>query len=271
MSLSRLAVRLAAVQSILNATLAGSRVFDSRIAPFDFMNAEDRKPLVIVLTDDDNSEIMGRDTVAGQRSLDLVIEIAVAKPVMMEGGVTDIEIPDTDNGYELILDILEAQIEKALRVYPGTWPDIFRSLVSRYRNTVSRRTADQQKGIKFAARQIIYTIEPLADPPADRAAETGSVWKRFVDALAATPDLAAVAPIFAAEMSAGTLLEWQKAQADLGLTDAEIRGIGLSPAFEPTPQNPNDTEVPPPVSQVTAGRYTITAPLADQNFPSKNA
>ena len=65
MSLSRLAMRIAAARALKDATLAEARVFDSAIDPIDQTIAETRAPVLIVTTDDHEVETAGRDLTHG--------------------------------------------------------------------------------------------------------------------------------------------------------------------------------------------------------------
>lgn len=267
MSLVRFALRHATIQSLKRATLAVDRVFDSRIEPINLTAPKERMPFIVVVTDDDTSTVQGRDIIAAERDLDIVIEIAVATQVMVDAGTANAVVPDTDGGYEVVLDLLERQIIRALTGTVGTWPTLWRDLAPRIQTVVSRRSADQQQGVRYAARQLVVTVTPLADPPFGEVPITGSVWARLVSAMGATPEIAALAPVIAAEMAAGSVLDWQQAQVELGLNNDELRGIGLAPAFEPTPSNPNDTEVPPPVDAVTYSTITITETSISEQVP----
>lgn len=267
MSLARLALRHATFQSLKGATLAGDRVFDSRIEPINLTAVTDRAPFLVVVTDDDTFTVQGRDIIGATRDLDIVIELAVATQVEVSAGSTTTVVADTDGGYEIILDLLERQIMRALTASQGAWSEIWRDLAVSITTVVSRRSADQQQGIRYAARQLVITVVPLADPPYGEAPATGSIWRRFIDALAATPETAALAPIIEAEMTAGSVLDWQRDQVALGLNDDELRAIGLAPAFLPTPDNPNDVEEPPPVSAIIYGTRTVDQTAVDQNVP----
>ena len=78
MSLTRLAMRLAAARALRDRTLAGARVFDSAVDPIDQTIAEQRQPLLVLTTDEHALEVSGRDLGSGTHRCDLVIELAIA-------------------------------------------------------------------------------------------------------------------------------------------------------------------------------------------------
>ena len=120
MSLTRLAMRVAAARALNGRTLAGPRVFDSAVDPIDQTIAEQRQPLIVLTTDEHELDVTGRDLDSGNHQCDLVIEVAIAARVEVpasdgQGGQITIAIPHTDEGMELTLDLMEHQIVTALR------------------------------------------------------------------------------------------------------------------------------------------------------------
>ncbi|MEY4953496.1 MAG: hypothetical protein RL299_1920, partial [Pseudomonadota bacterium] len=110
MSLSRAILRLTAVRAIYGRTLAEDRVFNSDLNPLDQRISKEAKPLVVVYTDDDQNEPSGRGDV-GAGSVDLVIEIAIAGSVNVDGADENdqtvvVPIGETDAGMEFTLDLL---------------------------------------------------------------------------------------------------------------------------------------------------------------------
>ena len=110
MSLSVLAVRLAAYKTLQGRTLAGGRVFDSRVDPLDFNSDNDRAPLIVVSVDEDRGTVTGRDLAAADRDIELVIEIAIAARMRRTIGAGNteetIEVPETDAGLEASVGIV---------------------------------------------------------------------------------------------------------------------------------------------------------------------
>ncbi|MDP1642723.1 MAG: hypothetical protein Q8L59_11110 [Phenylobacterium sp.] len=240
MALGVLFVRLATVLSLRGATAAGDSVQDSAIAPIDQRVKERRRPSLAVYSDDFAAEqLEGIDFLTGERSLQLVIEAVVAdqseRPI--DGGAEiSITIPETDEGLELQLNLIERQILRRLQAGEGPWPEIWRTLVVKVRKFESRRGAGLEAGVRFAARQLVLTISPLPEP--GFGAEPGGVWRRFLTQLAEEPDLAALAPLLEAELIGESLPDWRAVQALLGLTRPGIDGTGLAPPFEAAGDEP---------------------------------
>ena len=124
MSLARLAMRVAAARAIRGATLAEDRVYDSAIDPIDHAVLETRQPFVVVSTEDHDVTVTGRDLFYGAHECKLMIETAVASRVEIDGedGLT---IPHTDEGMEIVLDILEHQIIASLTRERTAWSRVF--------------------------------------------------------------------------------------------------------------------------------------------------
>ena len=109
MSLSRLAMRIAAARALKGATFAEARVFDSAIDPIDQTIAEARAPVLIVTTDDHEIDTVGRDLMHGDTRCELVIEAAIASRVEVSRDVS-LSIPHTDEGMEIVLDLIETTV-----------------------------------------------------------------------------------------------------------------------------------------------------------------
>lgn len=233
MSLSALAIRLATVKALKGRTYAEDRVFDSKISPVELVAGHEAQPVIIVSTDDDNIDATGRDLRAGDHRLELVIEIAVTSPVKIEvedgSAVEEIAIPASDEGLEATLAILAWQIGKALSSDGGHWGNIWRMLVVRVHSVSSRRGADDANGVRYAARQFVYTVDHVADPaPCDQPDAEGA-WGKALAAMKDDPDLASLARIIEAEITKGDSMPWEQARGALGLADDEAGVLGGQP------------------------------------------
>lgn len=239
MSLSRLAVRIATQRALSGQTLAGTRVYDSQIDPIDLSVQTHREPFVVVYTDDHTRPLAGRDLTHGEDGLDLILELAVAAkvkaPARAEGGATapDVEIPQTDAGMEIVLDILEHQAMQALQAGRTPWSRVWQRMTARLTRRLSRRGASNENGVRFAARQITITCDPIGDPDAgvDLAPETA--WGAFLAALEADEELSAIADVIRhAVTTGGPLTEWRLAAERLGVSDATVDAIGIAPVLD---------------------------------------
>lgn len=134
MSLSRLALRLAAVESLSPSALietgpwptwAGNRVYDSRIAPIadandwkEFLAEVDGKPIVSIYTEEqETNPIEGATYPAEVETVELYAEIMIAAGAVVEVDgqeVGSIEAPITDAQHEAMLDMLEQQLRNLL-------------------------------------------------------------------------------------------------------------------------------------------------------------
>lgn len=229
MSISRLMLRMATRKALMGRTWAEDRVFDSAITEIDQTVLASRRPLIVVTTDDEEGQVDGRDILGATRSLDLVIEVAVATFVRAEGGGVTIILPDTDEGLEVTVDLMCRQVIRALQSADGVWPDMWRSLVPAVASVSQRRGADAKNGIRFAARQIVITLSPLADPLmlADDPVE-GNVFAEFLALADGDDELASASQAIRAALT-NDVPDWRLTQALLGMSDTEAEIMGLDP------------------------------------------
>lgn len=237
MSLARLAMRLAAARALKGATLAGDRVFDSAIDPIDQTIAETRQPILVVSTEDQEMDIKGRDLMHGSASCELVIEAAIAARVEVslpdgEGGETSIVIPHTDEGMELVLDMIEHQVVAALIRERTEWSRVWMRLVPRITRRASRRGASSEKGVRFAARQITLTCDLIEAPTDGAAIPQAGTWADVLAVMADDPALAPIADMLRAEIEGSPVADWRRAANMLGVDFATADAIGLGPVLD---------------------------------------
>ena len=236
MSLSRLAMRVAAARALKGTTLAETRVFDSAIDPIDQTIAETRAPVLIVTTDDHELETIGRDLMHGNTRCELVIEAAIASRVEVSGDVS-LSIPHTDEGMEIVLDLIEHQVMAALTRERTTWSRVWMKLVPRIHKRSSRRGASVEHGVRFAARQIVLSCDLIEAPTDGASIIPGSTWEDVLTVMAADDALSPIADLLRATIEGQPLDGWRRAANALGihLTTADAIGIGpiLDPAADP--------------------------------------
>ena len=224
MSIARLAVRLATVAALRGQTLAGTSITDSAIPPIDTLAVDEPHPFVVVYTDDGEFAPVGRDLKGPGGTFSLVLEIAAAGH--MQNG-EEIVVPMTDDGMEVVLDLLDRQIRVALSDPNNTWAEMWRELVHKVSAVRSKRGASAAKGVRFAVRQIEMNVHPIADPPYGPTA-TG-IWARFLDMIGADDDLAHLEPMLRASIESDTPpLSWELIQSQLGMTKLELDAMQLS-------------------------------------------
>ena len=247
-SLTAMALRFAARRALDGATFADDRVHDSSIAPVDHMiEGGDDAAFIVVSTEDEEAEITGRDITNGKRTVDLVIEVAIAHPVTGEVDAdsdgtpeTEIVIPAADAGLELSLTLIVRQAHRALFEGGGPWSAIFRKFAIGVKKSTNRRGVGNKDGARFAARQIILTIEPISEPPFGHEPAEGEPWGELLALIEADGELAGIAPLIRQSIT-GTpaIAEWDRGRTDQGLTHDAARRIG--PANPILPNEPPAT------------------------------
>lgn len=225
MSLSRAAARIAARYALLGETLAEDRVYDSAISPLDVTVEQDRKPLAIVMTDDDGLEIEGRDMTHGERKCELVIVIAVTGAMEVDSDGVAVSLMASDAGLDLALDILEHQVLRVLQEGVSPWAGAFRAMSPRTEMLQSRRGGGDD-GIKFAARQIVVSCDLIDVPDAGAPVVPGSSWDTFLTVAGAEPATQETANLMRSLIEGQPLDEWERARRALGVSDETSIGLG---------------------------------------------
>lgn len=231
MSLARLAMRIAAARAVRGTTLADARVYDSSIDPIDVAVQENRQPFLVVYTDDHESTITGRDLFYGEHTCDLVIEAAIASRVEIQGDV-GIDIPHTDEGMELVLDIIEHQIMAALVRERTEWSRIWMKLVPRIRRRWSRRGASAEGGVRFAARQIILSCDLVEAPIDGVSVLAASTWSDVLSVMETDTTLAPIADLLRATIEGPeAVAQWKRDANAVGITQAAANALAIGDDF----------------------------------------
>lgn len=237
MSLVRSCVRICAVAALRDRLWESVDVYDSDNTPLVDAVQQKPHPYVTVYTDDDDgADIEARDIESGSRTLTMVIEFGIAAPMpaAAEGEGPTVAVPQTDASYELVIDSLDRQIGHALFTDPrSSWGEHLRRMVLSIRSISRKRGGATEKGVRFAARQIVFQLQVLADPVPGVVLNPKSPILLFLDAAeAADPklDIAKAVPFLRSEVNITADWSWRQAQALLGLTREEVEGIGLAPA-----------------------------------------
>ncbi|MFM8745986.1 MAG: hypothetical protein ACKOED_04885 [Aestuariivirga sp.] len=231
MSLSRLAMRIAAARAVRGATLAEDRVFDSAIDPIDLAIAGNRQPILVVMTDEHEAIPVGRDLFHADISCDLVIDAAIAARVEI-GGEVSITIPHTDEGMELVLDMMEHQVIAALTRECSGWSRVWMKLVPRVKRRLSRRGASAEGGVRFAARQIVLTCDLIEAPAGGAAIVAGSAWADVLTVMEEDAALKPIADLLRLTIEGAGVAEWKRAANMLGIHKATAKAIGLGPVLD---------------------------------------
>lgn len=262
MSLINLAIRTCLKQALIGRTLAEDRVHDSMVVPLDETLQTGMQPRIIVSTDDDMIVSTSFDLNVDARDLDVIIEMEVSAAVPVEADGIAFQIPLTDAGLEASLDFLHRQVMRALAEPAAEWAELFRKFVGKPKKVLKRRGASNEKGVKFAARQIVITCEPANEPA--YGAPPSAVWSRLIAAMQAEGGgLARHGNLLAAELTGAPLPAWRVLQASMGWSDAEVQNLG------PAPLDPVEAGEPPVVVAVDLddfdrdGRLVSSLTIAD--------
>lgn len=234
MSIAAFCLRTATIMALRGATFAADRVYDSAIDPLDQRIPEKGAPIAIVTTDDETANVVGRELAMSDRSVDLIIELAIASRVAVPiepGGQPEDEviIPQTDAGLEFALNLMVRQVLRVFAAAGEGWAGQLRAFSGQITKLQSRRGVGAAKGVKFAARQLVFTVEPPWEPAFGVAPAPDTLYGAFLAAMRGDPDMAPHAAMLEQQILGEALPDWRRAQALLGLSEAGIRGIGLGP------------------------------------------
>ena len=175
MSLNRIALRTAIVTALNNfgavpyPTLAGFRIYDSKIEPVENVEVDAAYPMCVIYTDYDRNAAAHASSLTAGRTLTITFELLIGI-LSKDSDSADfrLNLPVTDSELEASLDVFEHQIYEALRA--DTVPaNVFRTIAYGVEQVVSRRGATTEGGTKIAARQITYEAKCLPEPASPTA------------------------------------------------------------------------------------------------------
>lgn len=221
-------------------TWAEDRVFDSDNTPLmDILAGAGAKPYITVYTDTDvRDRINGMDLYTLGRTIQLVLEIGVASAVQVEGvGGTVLNIPQTDQAMEALIDFVEGQALNAIVTDPRSpWGEIFRQIVLPINRLSSLRGGEASKGTRWAARQVTLLCSCIADPAPGTVLFEDHPVRQFI-ALAQSSEqegigMGPAAALISAMLNDTAAPPWRQAQAWLGLTSKTMHGMGVAPLVE---------------------------------------
>ncbi len=166
MIMNRTIMRMAAVTALNNfrtapyPTLAGTRIFDSKIEAVETTQEDQIFPMVVLYTDYDRDfwTLKQATTNNRDRRCTLTLELLVAQIMNTNADdeAYDIRFPVVDSEIETALDVLESQCFQALQA-DNVGANCWRHLMQSIDDVISRRGASVETGQRLAARQI--TIE----------------------------------------------------------------------------------------------------------------
>jgi len=239
MSVVRMLMRMCAVAALRGETWADDRVFDSDNTPLSqalTLNAA-AKPYIVVYTDVDNRlNLEGTDVLNVDRELALVLEIGVASKIEGPTGEATIKTPLTDEGMEIALDMIESQVIGALFADPRSpWGEILKHIVMRVTRVSGQRGASAERDRRWAARQLTFVCDVIADLPPGVPVPAGHPIREFIRVAKLNPGMEHAGEICAALTSQEIAPKWEQVQAWLGVRRHVLRGMGLAPLSSDLP------------------------------------
>jgi hypothetical protein len=235
MSVIRMLSRLCAVAALRGRTWADERVFDSDNTPLSqaLMLNEAAKPYIVVYTDADNRlDIGGTDLYSVRREMSLVLELGVASKVEGATGGVQLKTPLTDEGMEIALDMVEEQSISALFGDPmSDWAELLKLIVIKVDRVSGQRGASAERDKRWAARQLTFVCDTLADLPPGVPVPYGHPIQQFTEVSKNNPEAGMdhASEICTALINRTAAPEWRQMQAMLGIRRLGLRAIGLAP------------------------------------------
>ena len=246
-SLVSMALRMTAMRALEGRTFAGHRVHDSAIAPIDDLISQEKEAFVVVSSEDESYDVTNRDVTNSNGTIDLVFEVCIAqavsaKPIENQENPDppEIVIPGTDAGLELTLTLTCRQIMRALfEQQNNPWCDLFRMFCVGVQKVSNRRGVGNKDGTRFAARQIILTVDGLFEPSFGHEPAADDPWGKLLAQMALDAELSTISPLIRSAITGDPpIADWDRGRSDQGLTDEAAAGIGIAAAGEIAGEEP---------------------------------
>ena len=240
MSFAARALVLCAVKALLGRTSVGDAVFDSRLVPLDGLEPGDEAAMIVVSADGGTIDIVGRDVFNAAHRVTLTFDLFIGRAKEIQAGnetVANVEIPETDEGFEMFLAPLRYQMLRVLfaPVSEGSsnWADLFRRMILKAADNSSEwdRGATVRKGRRLALHRLVLRLETLSEPIP--GAPVDGDWADLIAAMEADEDLEQHGLLWRTLIETPALADWQRAQALNGLADDEAEKLGLRPLADP--------------------------------------
>lgn len=190
MSLARLALRLAAVESLSPyavigtgpwPTAAGAHVYNSRIDPIEAAKSQEEyetallalenKPVITVFTEDDHNEPYGSaKQFADEQICTLIVEIMIPQIGQIEvknaeGEVSQVGVLEagaTDSEREIILDTIDSQVRRVLDIRQNI-DSLLRHVAMELRSIHDDPQRDAHRGARFALRTVKFHFKLMKE------------------------------------------------------------------------------------------------------------
>lgn len=231
MSLVALALRVATIKALRGATLCQDRVFDSPMEPLDVTIEGEQGPYLAVYIDREDHRPMVKDMLSGEdRSFEIVIHCMLPERAQLVGsdGVT-YSIDTSDKGGELVQNIINRQIVRALQASDGLWANVWRDFVINIERLMSRPyLIELQPDVRMSARELQLTVTGIDEPSFGQGMH--EPWESLLTAMEGDSELAPIAKVIEAELTdTGALPDWRQAMVAQNISLYAVRGIGLAP------------------------------------------
>ena len=146
------ALRTCLGQILYGTTLAESRIFDSAVQPIEELVKAAPEPFIVISTDDEEAEPIEWELLDAKRTINIVVEIAVGGLTKVEqppeqggGQALQLDIPQTDEGLETVLNMIGRQVYREILV-GGPWSDLFRDIAFGLKKVSVRRRRQHRAG-----------------------------------------------------------------------------------------------------------------------------
>ena len=230
-SIAATVLRTCAERALMNKTIAGDRIFDSAIAPINTDDL-DEFSFVILSTEAESAPLTGHNLRSeGGASIDLVFELAIGHRDRRDGE-DSIVIPNTDSNLEFLLTVLERQIWSVLQDENNRWAEAFGQIVVRYNETTSQRGVSNENGARFAARQIVLSLEPLSEPAFGQ--EPVGAWREVIALFKSDPDLASKGEHLENTILGVSIPDWDQFRASVGYSRRAAEALGMTSPIGPS-------------------------------------
>jgi hypothetical protein len=264
------ALRLTTIKTLMGRTWAGARVFDSPANPANLRIEEERAPFVAVYVDDGD---LGEGPEGEPETFvsfgltppevwliiqcgvatSIAIDPATGKPVNydLDGNPINDEgervdpaaittLAETDAAAEMQIGFLATQAINALLATDNLWGELWRQYTAAgLRKVEVRRGGNDMpgtEGVRFASRLMRLRVQVLPTPPQGSELPENGWWARFFAMTEADADSRDLGRLMKAHMTllgGGMLVDWRRAQKELGVSEETIRELGISPVITP--------------------------------------
>jgi hypothetical protein len=138
-------------------------------------------------------------------------------------------------------------------------------LVPRVSRRISRRGASVEKGVRFAARQIVLTCDLIEAPTDGAAIAEGTAWADLLAVMEADAELGPIAAMLRSEIEGTPLADWRRAANMLGIHLETADAIGIGPVLDLSedPQILEEVEITAEPEPMIVNNQTSIARIAD--------